>query len=993
MFLPLNDYQYQTSNLINLGTILPTEYSPLVKGGWGGFEGLKTDPNKIPQAWGKWRLGLAKYAFSMALGLSSAIAFSGNCALAQVTSDGTVGTTVNASLLPCTAATCTIGGGTLAGNNLFHSFSSFSILPGGTADFVNSPVINTLVRVTGGNISDIQGLIRAQSTDNFFLINPAGIIFGPGASLDISGSFVGTTADGIRFPGGGEFSLTSAVAPNNPLLTVNPSALFFNQTPAGATTNSFLFNQTPVSSNQTSAGTITNQSMVGLDVNTGQNLFLVGGNVNFDGGVVRAPGGRIELGGLAAPGEVEIVDNPDGSNPSLSFPGVRLSFPDDVARADVLIDNNAIVDVVANNGGDIIINAGNINVLGSSQVCAGLGTPSTCDTPGNFAGGADRQAGNILFDATGTVSISESSRIENDLNPDATGNSEDIFDALERRNLFGSIIIRADSVSITGESQVSTSTFGQGSAGVVFLDVDGGVFIDNSAIFSTVERGAVGNAGGIFIEAGSLSMSNLAELQTLIRGQSDDGQPGGSGEAGSVFIEAKEFVSLSNKSGIFSTIGEGADGRSFNNQFAGNLFGNDSDIVGSIFIEPGSLSLANDSVLNSSTRGAGNAGAVLVIANGAVSITNGSDILSRVEEGAIGDAGGVFLVAESLSIDTFSGVSTSTFGDGDAGLILIITDKDVSITNNSAIFSQAGADSGESGGIGISARSFLIKDNSELNVDNSGLNEAGAILINAREDIILLNGSVIRATASSGNGGDVELNSGDFVLVLGQSDIFTSSGGSFLPGTGGNVDINTKFVIAAPFNDNNIAARAFGGDGGRIQITANRIFDIQERPLVFPTNDISASSPFGFGRDGIVTTNVVNIDPTSGFTNLPTNTVDPTTLIAETCVPSSSIAERQKNQFIITGQGGLPPDPNAAFPGEAVVNDWETPSEEVEDSTEDSSAVSPTPVATTVPQSPNFIEAQGWVYGENGEVIFTAQAPTVTPTTLVPRASSTCNEN
>ncbi|NES19815.1 MAG: S-layer family protein [Symploca sp. SIO3E6] len=1016
MSLLLNDNQYHQVNLINLATHLGDIFSYdadsryITKTRRTSSQRMKIYPNNIPQGWEKWRIGLAKYVFSMALGFGSAIAFSGNCALAQVTSDGTVGTTVNGSLLPCTAATCSIGGGTTAGNNLFHSFSNFTVPNGAIADFQNATnIVNIFSRVTGGVQSDILGAIQAQGNANFFLLNPSGIFFGPDAQLRIGGSFVGTTADGISFPDGGEFSLTSAVAPNNPLLTVNPSALFFNQTPTGA---------------------ITNQSTVGLDVGAGQNLFLIGGNVNFDGGVVRAPGGRIELGGLAAPGEVKIISN--GNN-------FGLSFYDDVARADVLIDNGAIVDVVANDGGDIIISASNITVSGGSNICAGIGTPSTCDTPGSFAGGAGNQAGNIVFDATGTVSISESSRIENDLNPGATGNSENIFIALRRGNLFGSIIIRADSISINGESQVSTSTFGQGSAGVVFLDVDGGVFIDNSEIFSTVESEATGDAGGVLIETGSLSLTNAAriststfgtgiagdvevtadgsalfinsdifsnvepgangtggkvkitaeslslingsQIQTLVRRESDT-QSGGQGDAGKVDLDIRDTVTISGvnndgfSSAVFSSVGSGAVGN-----------------AGDVEITARAISLSDFGRIDSSTEGVGNAGAVILTANGPVSITNGSDILSGVRNGATGDAGGVVIIAESLSIDAFSQVTTSTFGEGNAGLILIVADKDVSITNNSAIFSQAGADSGESGGIGISARSVFVSENSELNVDNSGLNEAGAILINAREDIILLNRSVIRATASSGNGGDVELNSGDFLLVLGQSDVFTSSGGLLLPGTGGNVDINTKFVIAAPFNDNNIAARAFGGDGGRIQITANRIFDIQERPLVFPTNDISASSPFGFGRDGIVTTNVITADPTSGFTNLPTNPVDPTTLIAETCPTRSNIAEREKNQFIITGQGGLPPDPNAAFPGEAVVNDWETPGEEVEESTEDSSTASPTPVATTAPPSPNIIEAQGWIYGENGEIIFTAQSPNVTPTTLVLNSSSTCNEN
>ena len=92
----------------------------------------------------------------------------------QVTSDGTTNTTVNTS-----GNNFNIINGIQQGNNLFHSFKEFSIPTGGSANFNNSTdVVNIINRVTGGNISNIDGLIKAQGNANLFLINPAGIIFG-----------------------------------------------------------------------------------------------------------------------------------------------------------------------------------------------------------------------------------------------------------------------------------------------------------------------------------------------------------------------------------------------------------------------------------------------------------------------------------------------------------------------------------------------------------------------------------------------------------------------------------------------------------------------------------------------------------------------------------------------------------------------------------------------------------------------------------------------
>ncbi|NER97596.1 MAG: hypothetical protein F6J86_27745, partial [Symploca sp. SIO1B1] len=96
MSLPSNDDQYHQVSLINLATHLgdifsyDADFNHITKASLTSTQRKKQDPKNIPQE--KWRLGLAKYAFSMALGFGSAIAFSGNCALAQVIPDNSLGT-------------------------------------------------------------------------------------------------------------------------------------------------------------------------------------------------------------------------------------------------------------------------------------------------------------------------------------------------------------------------------------------------------------------------------------------------------------------------------------------------------------------------------------------------------------------------------------------------------------------------------------------------------------------------------------------------------------------------------------------------------------------------------------------------------------------------------------------------------------------------------------------------------------------------------------
>ncbi|MHC5828528.1 MAG: filamentous hemagglutinin N-terminal domain-containing protein, partial [Nostoc sp.] len=119
----------------------------------------------------------------------------------------------------------TIINGIEKGNNLFHSFSNFSVRTGGSAtfDLINTPNITTIFsRVTGGNVSNIDGLISTLNSSNpvsLFLMNPAGIVFGANARLNIGSSFVGTTANSIKFSDGVEFSATNPGT--TPLLTIS----------------------------------------------------------------------------------------------------------------------------------------------------------------------------------------------------------------------------------------------------------------------------------------------------------------------------------------------------------------------------------------------------------------------------------------------------------------------------------------------------------------------------------------------------------------------------------------------------------------------------------------------------------------------------------------------------------------------------------------------------------------------------------------------------
>ncbi len=174
---------------------------------------------------------------------------------------------------------------------------------------------------------------------NLFLINPNGITFGPNAAVRIEArSFVATTANAIQFGSQGVFSATNPAIP--PLLSVNPSALLFNQITA----------QRPAPIDLRS---------VSLGVPAGLSLLLVGGDISLKFAQLQASGGRIELTGLSAPGAIGL--NVEGDR-------IRLSIPNEASRSDLSMVSSGVNVGIPNTafrfGGDIVMQFRNIEILG-----------------------------------------------------------------------------------------------------------------------------------------------------------------------------------------------------------------------------------------------------------------------------------------------------------------------------------------------------------------------------------------------------------------------------------------------------------------------------------------------------------------------------------------------------------------------------------------------------------------------------------------------------
>ncbi|MGD1920392.1 MAG: filamentous hemagglutinin N-terminal domain-containing protein [Pleurocapsa sp.] len=296
-------------------------------------------------------------------------------AQAQVAVDGTT----NTKLTP-TDNGITIDDGDRIGDNLFHSFQDFSISEGSSATFNNAlDVENIFSRVTGGNISDINGAINANGGANLLLINPAGIVFGGNARLNIGGSFLATTADSLLFEGS-EFSAVNPQAA--PILTIDrPIGLNFGNNP-GNIINRANFGLQTTSVDIGLIPEFTVRDSVGLEVNNGETISLIGGNIIMENAAgISSPGGVVELGGLSEAGTVMLDPSP--------------IFPEGIERSNVTLTEQSRVNVSANGGGVININAKNLELSQRSELLAGIAEDSNFET----------NAGDINIDATALVKI------------------------------------------------------------------------------------------------------------------------------------------------------------------------------------------------------------------------------------------------------------------------------------------------------------------------------------------------------------------------------------------------------------------------------------------------------------------------------------------------------------------------------------------------------------------------------------------------------------
>lgn len=302
-------------------------------------------------------------------------------------------------------------------------------------------------------------------------------------------------------------------------------------------------------------------------------------------------------------------------------------------------------------------------------------------------------AGTINIDASDTISIDgedpgdaqTAGGIFSNVQGDAVGDA-------------GGVEITTTNLNLTNAGRVDANTFAQGNAGTVTIKATDTISIDgqdqegfNSGISSSVNLGAVGNAGGVNLTTKNLSLSNGAVINASTSGE---------GDAGSVSINADESIIL--------------DGTTPNGQFSSGIF-NTVEIEGtgqggSVDLTTANLSITNGAAINVGTFGEGNGGNVAINASESITLDGttpdgefSSGIGSEVDQEATGDGGSIEVTTPNLLISNGAGIFADTEGDGDGGNITLSISDRLELKENSTISVQASETDANAGNITINA--------------------------------------------------------------------------------------------------------------------------------------------------------------------------------------------------------------------------------------------------------------------------------------------------
>ncbi len=643
------------------------------------------------------------------------------CPLVQseVTLDGSLGAT---SALRGPDFQITENMGTRAGSNLFHSFGRFNLNKSQSATFSGSPGINNVIgRVTGGQASTIDGTLRVSIPNaNLYLLNPAGVIFGENATLDVPGSFHTSTANYLKLQDGVRFDSGAATTPQV-LTTAAPEAFgFLGGNPSGIL--------------------LTGATNSVLEVQQGSTVSLIGGDITSESTAIYAPGGQINLASVGSAGEVVLNESGIQTTSFQQMGSISLSqdplIPHIASGTDRVLGN---LDVSSDTGGKIFIRGGqlvmdNSYIFSDTQTGDGgginVGLTNDLNMRAPKASSPERptgslitsstsgkgNAGNINLDA-GKLILSDRAQINTRAVENSTGNAgnltisantiqlqnhPDVTTLLTTASLgngdAGNIAMTTDTLEVLGGSVIESTTGGKGNGGNLTMDAKKILLSgENSAFFTSSLDDSTGNAGDLSIIAETMKVSDSAVIQSV---------SSGSGNGGNLLINADNLEVL-NGARIDNSVYSSGNG-------------------GDLMISASGLRVSDEARIDNSIYGSGNSGNLMITATD-LDILNSSIIQSNAKTETKNKGGDLTIEADTISLSGIdTEISSEASGKGISGNVTITSGK-LELRNGSEISSRT-SDQGNG--------SNMVVDSNEIILAN----DTNAIASSAREEKSLRTG-------------------------------------------------------------------------------------------------------------------------------------------------------------------------------------------------------------------------------------------------------------
>lgn len=778
--------------------------------------------------------------------------------------------------------------GRQVGNNLFHSFNQFSLVNTESAIFTGpSNIQNIVSRVTGGMPSSIDGKISSQIQGaNFFLLNPAGVMFGPNAKVDVSGSFVATTADYIADEMDRRFS--AAQSPNDILTSAPLTAYgFLGSTPRAITV-----------------------SKTELFVRGPHNFGLIGGDITLDtGALLSITDGTIFLASAGSAGKISLDirdrnSTPDvtgvptlgtltlgGGSDSMSSLQAGLSNISGgriAVRANRFVGSNASLLVYAKDGsrGDGIdievadnINWGQESLMsvfasdGTEQAAVmRLSAPTllvanamislSSESAGGRAGYGQIDVGQLTLLGGGQITSSTDGAAAGcDLIISANGaalvNSA-IFLTTASDGKGGSLQLNVSNLlTLGGFSKIASDVNGSGNGGDVAIKAGsitllGAINLPSgetpSGIVSAVNSGAVGHGGSIIVQVDqTLRLSQGTTIQSNTQAAGDGGQ---------LSVSAATISLSGSQSSIASTVAPGASGR-----------GGDLTVTAS-----GNITVTDRALIVAETKGVGNGGGLFIQAAdvslaGASAI--GANTLAPVDGGNAGDLN--VEVAGTLQVLSGSQISDSTSGSGAGGQMHLAAGKLVVSGTQSGISAEA-MGTGNGGEVQIDVGgSAEISDGAEISLAVTGKGDGGSLTIHSSGLTVAgINTGITAQTSGTGNAGDLRFDVTGALQVSGGANLTV---GTTDAGHGGNIDIHAASVEVAGINamsPSQIAAQTRStGEAGDITMEVTGVLELK-------TNGRISASTLGTGDSGHINIRAEDLFASGDGTGIAAQTLSPT---------------------------------------------------------------------------------------------------------------------